>query len=339
MTGYNALLRRVIAGEDLTAQQTAEAFGALMDETISSVQAAALLAALATKGECSAEIVGAARAMRERSLHVEVDREVIDVCGTGGDGAGTINISTAVAFVLAGAGLCVAKHGNRAASSKCGSADVLEAVGVKIDVAPDEAARQLTQHNVAFLFAQHYHPAMRAVGPIRRELGVRTIFNMLGPLTNPARASRQIIGVPHERWVVLLGDALRELGAESGAIVHATNGLDEIAGDVPTRVYQFDRSGTRPWTLNPRDYGISATLDDLRGGDASTNAEALLGILGGERSPRADVVCLNAALAFVVAGKAGSIDEGLALARNTITEGKALRALDALRGRPQMEFA
>jgi len=294
---------------------------------------------LATKGESSAEIVGAARAMRERSLHVEIDREVVDVCGTGGDGAGTINISTAVAFVLAGAGLCVAKHGNRAASSKCGSADVLEAVGVQIDVAPDEAARQLREHNVAFLFAQHYHPAMRAVGPIRRELGVRTIFNMLGPLTNPARAKRQVIGVPHERWVALLGEALRELGAEAGAVVHGTNGLDEIAGDVPTRVYQFDRGGVRSWTLVPHDYGISASLDDLRGGDARVNAEALLSILGGERSPRADVVCLNAALAFVVAGRAASIDEGLRIARNTICEGKALRALDALRGRPQMEFA
>ena len=339
MTALGELLRHVIRREDLSAAQMTEAFGAIMDEKMTAVQAAAFVAALATKGESVSEIVGAARAMRERSLCVEHDLDVVDVCGTGGDATGTINISTAVAFILAGAGLTVAKHGNRAASSSCGSADVLEAVGVTIDVSPEEAARQLRDHHVAFLFAQYYHPAMRAVGPIRRELGVRTIFNMLGPLTNPARAKRQVIGVPVAHWVPLLGEALRELGSEAGAIVHGTNGLDEIAGDVPTRVYQFDASGAREWMLIPHDYGVSASLEELRGGDASTNARALLAILGGERSARADVVCLNASLGFVVAGRVGSIDEGLVLARNTISEGSALRALDALRSRPRMELA
>lgn len=339
MISYSSLLRRVIAGEDLDAEQMSEAIGAIMDEVLSPVQAAALLAALATKGEGASEIVGAARAMRTRSLHVQTEGEVFDVCGTGGDGERTINISTAVAFVLAGAGVRVAKHGNRAASSKCGSADVLEAVGVRIDVPPETAARQLAEHNITFLFAQHYHPAMRAVGPIRSQLGVRTIFNILGPLTNPARARRQVIGVPKERWVRLVGEALLELGADAGAVVCGTNGLDEVAGDVPTRVYQFDRSGIRTWMLVPGDYGIAASIEDLRGGDVAANAAALLAILGGERSPRADVVALNAALAFVVAGEAASIHEGLEIARHTITQGKALRALDALRGRPQMEFA
>ena len=339
MKNFSELLRDVIRREDLRAEQMTEIFGAIMDEKITPVQAAAFVAALATKGESVSEIVGAARAMRARSLQVPHDLDVVDVCGTGGDAAGTINISTAVAFILAGAGLRVAKHGNRAASSSCGSADVLEAVGVHIGVSPEEAARQLKEHNVAFLFAQHYHPAMRAIGPIRSELRVRTIFNMLGPLTNPARARRQVIGVPVEHWVPLFGEALRELGSEAGAIVHGTNGLDEIAGDVPTRVYQFDSAGAREWMLIPRDYGVSASLEQLRGGDARTNAQALLAILGGELSPRSDVVCLNAALGFVVAGRAGSIDEGLVLARNTISEGNALRALDALRSRPQMEFA
>lgn len=339
MSSFSELLRHVVRREDLSAEQMTEVFGAIMDEKITPLQAAAFLAALATKGESVSEVVGAARAMRERSLRVPHELDVVDVCGTGGDAIGTINISTAVAFILAGAGLRVGKHGNRAASSSCGSADVLEAVGVRIDASPDEAARQLRDHHVAFLFAQHYHPAMRAVGPIRREMGIRTIFNMLGPLTNPARAKRQVIGVPVDHWVPLLGEALRELGSEAGAIVHGSNGLDEIAGDVPTRIYQFDSSGVREWMLIPRDYGVSASLDELRGGDAPANAQALLAILGGERSPRADVVCLNAALAFVVAGRAQSIDEGLALARNTITEGNALRALDALRSRPQMEFA
>lgn len=339
MTSYSDLLRSVTKRQDLSAEQMSDVFGAIMDEKITAVQAAAFIAALATKGEVVSEIVGAARAMRERSLAVPHKLDVVDVCGTGGDATGTINISTAVAFILAGAGVRVAKHGNRAASSRCGSADVLEAVGVRIDVAPEEAARQLKEHNVAFLFAQHYHPAMRAVGPIRSQLGVRTIFNMLGPLTNPARSKRQVIGVPVEHWVPLLGEALRELGSEAGAIVYGANGLDEIAGDVPTHIFQFDESGAHEWTLIPQDYGIRASLDELRGGDAQTNAQALLAILGGEASPRADVVCLNAALGFVVAGRAASIDEGLVLARNTISDGKALRALDALRGRPQMEFA
>jgi anthranilate phosphoribosyltransferase len=339
VTPLGDLLRQVIAREDLSTEQMSEVFGAIMDEKITAVQAAAFVVALATKGESVCEVVGAARAMRERSLRVEHDLDVVDVCGTGGDAARTINISTAVAFILAGAGLRVAKHGNRAASSSCGSADVLEAVGVRIDVSPEEAARQLRDHHVAFLFAQHYHPAMRAVGSIRRELGVRTIFNMLGPLTNPAGAKRQVIGVPVEHWVPLLGEALRELGSEAGAIVHGANGLDEIAGDGPTRVYQFDASGAREWMLNPRDYGVSASLEQLRGGDVRTNAQALLAILGGERSPRADVVCLNASLGFVVGGRARSIDEGLVLARNTISEGDALRALDALRSRPQVESA
>jgi anthranilate phosphoribosyltransferase len=339
MSGFPSLLRRVVAGENLSSAETAETIGAIMDETISPIQAAALLAALSAKGETVPEVVGAARAMRERSLHVEHDFAVLDVCGTGGDAQGTINISTAVAFIVAGAGIPVAKHGNRAASSQCGSADVLEALGVAIDVAPERAAEQLEKHKIAFLFAPRYHPAMRAVAPVRRELGVRTIFNVLGPITNPARAARQVIGVSQERWLDLLGEALQELGAEAGAVVHATSGLDEIAGDAPTRVYQFDRSGARAWTLVPHDYGIRATPDDLRGGDAMTNADALVRILAGERSPRADVVCLNAALAFVVAAAASSIDEGLSLARASIAGGGARRALDALRGRPQMEFA
>jgi anthranilate phosphoribosyltransferase len=339
MTNYGALLRRVIAGGDLSADETREIFGAIVDQTLSAPQAAALLVALAAKGESTTEIVGAARAMRERSLIVDHQLEVMDVCGTGGDGSCSINISTAVAFILAGAGLRIAKHGNRAASSQCGSADVLEAAGVRIDVSPEEAAHQLAEGGIAFLYAPQYHPSMRVVGPIRRELGVRTIFNLLGPLTNPARARRQVVGVPEERWVEPVGEAMRELGAEAGAIVHGTSGLDEVAGDAPTRVYQFDRSGARSWSLNPGDYGVKATLEDLRGGGARANADSLLSILGGESSPRADVVALNAALGFLVADRVTSIDEGLALARHTISEGKALQALDALRGRPQMEFA
>lgn len=340
MNDFPALLKHVIGGGDLSAEETARAIGAIMDETISNVRAAALLAALAAKGETVDEVVGAARAMRERSVRVDHDLPlVIDVCGTGGDGAGTINISTAVAFVVAGCGVPVAKHGNRAASSACGSADVLEALGITIDHSPERSAQLLREHGIAFLFAQRHHPAMRAVGPIRRELGVRTIFNVLGPLTNPAGANRQVIGVASERHFEVVAEALRTLGAAGGAVVRARSGLDEIAGDGPTDVVQFDRTGVRRWTLDPAAYGINAPLDAIRGGDASVNATALLGIVGGEISPRADLVCLNAALALVVAGEAVDIDDGIARARSSIETGRARAALDALRGEREREYA
>jgi anthranilate phosphoribosyltransferase len=340
MNEFPALLKHVIGGGDLTAEQAALAVGAIMDESISNVRAAALLAALASKGETVDEVIGAARAMRERSVRVEHDLPlVIDVCGTGGDGAGTINISTVAAFVVAGCGVPVAKHGNRAASSACGSADVLEALGVKIDRAPEDSARMLREHNMAFLFAQRHHPAMRAVAPIRRDLGVRTIFNVLGPLTNPAGASRQVIGVASERHFELVANALRGLGAVSGAVVHAANGLDEIAGDGPTNVFQFDRSGVRRWTLDPAKHGVHAPLETIRGGDAAFNAAALTAILDGEVSPRADLVCLNAALALVVASEAVDLDDGIARARASIASGRARAALDALRREREREYA
>jgi len=329
---YPALLRGVLGGKHLSADEMAETIGAVMDETLSPVRASALLAALAAKGESVDEVVGAARAMRERSVRVEHGLPmVLDVVGTGGDNAHTINISTMAAFVVAGCGVPVAKHGNRAASSACGSADVLEALGVQIDRSPDASARVLRDHHIAFLFAQRHHPAMRVVGPIRRELGVRTIFNVLGPLTNPAGANRQLIGVARPEHVALVGDALRLLGAEAGAVIHGEDGLDEISGEAPTDVVQFDRSGVRHWTLHPADYGVSASREAIRGGDAATNAAAVLAILGGERSPRADLVLLNAALALVVAGEAVDVHDGMARARTSVETGRARAALDALR--------
>jgi anthranilate phosphoribosyltransferase len=340
MNDYPALLRTVLGGGHLSADQAARAVGAIMDEALSPVRAAALLAALAAKGETVAEIVGAATAMRERSLRVVHGLPlVIDVCGTGGDGAQTFNISTAAAFVVAGAGVPVAKHGNRAASSVCGSADVLEALGVPLERASDASGQLLRTANVAFLFAQYHHPAMRAVGPIRSELGVRTIFNLLGPLTNPAGATRQVVGVASARHVDLLAGALRGLGSVAGAVVHSESGLDEIAGDAPTHVAQFNRDGMSRWTLVPADYGIAASPADLRGGDSAVNARALVAILGGERSPRADVVCLNAALALVIAGAAVDVADGLIRARASIERGAALAALDALRGAHEREYA
>lgn len=340
MNDFPAILRAVLNGTNLSAVETARAIGAIMDETLSPVRAAALLAALASKGETVDEVVGAASAMRDRSVRVVHDLPlVIDVCGTGGDGAQTLNISTAAAFVVAGAGVPVAKHGNRAASSVCGSADVLEALGVRLERSPESSARLLRSAKITFLFAQHHHPAMRAVGPIRRELGVRTVFNLLGPLTNPAAATRQVVGVASAAHVDLLAGALRQLGVAAGAVVHAQSGLDEVAGDAPTHVAQFDRDGIRRWVLVPGNYGIAATRADLRGGDAAVNARALVAILEGERSGRADVVCLNAALALVVAGEAVDMTDGLARARASIERGAARAALDALRSAREMEYA
>jgi anthranilate phosphoribosyltransferase len=340
MNDFPAVLRTLLNGTDLSAAETARAIGAIMDETLSPVRAAALLAALASKGETVDEVVGAASAMRDRSVRVVHDLPlVIDVCGTGGDGAHTLNISTAAAFVVAGAGVPVAKHGNRAASSVCGSADVLEALGVRLERSPEASARLLRSAKITFLFAQFHHPAMRAVGPIRRELGVRTVFNLLGPLTNPAAATRQVVGVASAAHVELLAGALRKLGVTAGAVVHAESGLDEVAGDAPTRIAQFDRDGIRHWVLVPGDYGIAATRADVRGGDAAMNARALVAILDGERSPRADVVCLNAALALVVAGEAVDVADGLVRARASIERGAARAALEALRAAHEMEYA
>ncbi|HTD32839.1 MAG TPA: anthranilate phosphoribosyltransferase [Candidatus Elarobacter sp.] len=336
--GYPALLRGVLAGHHLSSDEMASTIGAIMDETLSPVRAAALLAALAAKGETVDEVVGAARAMRERSIHVEHGLPlVLDVVGTGGDNAHTINISTMAAFVVAGCGVPVAKHGNRAASSACGSADVLEALGVAIDRSPDASADVLRAHGIAFLFAQRHHPAMRAVAPIRRELGVRTVFNVLGPLTNPAGANRQVVGVARPEHVTLVADALRALGAEAGAVIHGEDGLDEISGEAPTDVAQFDGGGVRRWTLDPAEYGVRASRAEIRGGGAADNAAAVLAILGGERSPRADLVMLNAALALVVAGEAVDVHDGMARARTSVETGRAMAALNALRGQHESD--
>jgi anthranilate phosphoribosyltransferase len=340
MNDFPQLLRTVIAGTDLSAADAARAIGAFMDETISPVRAAALLTALAAKGACADEIVGAARAMRERSVRVDHGLPlVLDIVGTGGDGAHTINISTAAALVVAGAGVPVAKHGNRAASSQCGSADVLEALGVRLDRDPESSAALLRSARITFLFAQRHHPAMRVVGPVRAELGVRTIFNLLGPLTNPAGAQRQLVGVFDERYLELLANGLRDLGGEAAAVVHAASGLDEIAGEGPTHVVQFDERGMRRWLLDPADYGVHAPVAALRGGDAAFNAAALVAILEGERTPRADLVCLNAALALVVAGVVADIPEGMATARVAIASGAAREALAALSAERPTEYA
>lgn len=326
---YAPLLRRIIGGVHLSEAESAELFGAIMDAAFTPVQGAGLLVALAAKGESVDEIVGAARAMRERSLHVEhgLDR-VIDIVGTGGDNANTINVSTMAALVVAAVGLPVAKHGNRAASSACGSADVLEATGLPLDLSPSSAVRMLEGSNFTFMFAPSYHPAMKNIAPVRRELGIKTIFNILGPLTNPARASVQVVGVSRESLLEVLGSVLRGLGLERGAIVHAQSGIDEVAGDAPTKVYSFEGERTRRWTIDPSDFGISTPLSAIRGGSIENCRDAFLSILGGERSGRADVVALNAALALVTAGEEPSMRGAFGRARAVLASGDALRTYE-----------
>lgn len=321
---YAPLLRRLIAGEHLGEDDAASMMGAIMDGSFTPVQSAGLLTALAIMGEQTPEVVGAARAMRERSLHVDHGLPmVVDVVGTGGDNANTINISTMTALVVAAAGVPVAKHGNRAASSACGSADVLEAQGMVIDVEPDRAARMLHEAGFTFMFAPRYHPAMKNVAPVRRELGVRTIFNVLGPLTNPARATHQVVGVARPQHIELMGDVLRGLGVKGGAVVHASSGIDEVGGEGPTTVYTFDEGESRRWTLEPEAYGIRVPLEQIRGGSVDACKDAFERILSGEHSPRADVVALNAGLVFTVCKRTPDLKEGIELARTLLHEGRA----------------
>ena len=317
-------LRNVVQGNDLDERDAGALLGEFMDGKASTLQGAALLSALATKGEVVSEIVGAARAMRARSVRVEHRLPlVMDLCGTGGDHRNTLNISTMASLVVAAAGVPVAKHGNRAASSRCGSADVLEAAGFPITLPPDTAAQILAERNFTFMFAQLYHPAMKNVAPVRRELPIRTIFNVLGPLTNPASATHQVVGVADRSHLSLIGGALQLLGAQAAAVVHAENGIDEVAGDCPTHVFQFDRSGVRRLTIDPRDYGVNVPLNEIQGGDSAHNAAAFLRILRGERCGAADVVALNAGLALHVSGAAPDLRDGFRAARAVLERGAA----------------
>lgn len=325
-------IRRAVAGDDLTMEDMRDAVGAIMDGQASPAQVAALLVALALKGETPDEIAGAAFAMRAHAVGVPCTRHpIVDVCGTGGDASGTFNISTAVAFVVAGGGVVVAKHGNRAMSSRCGSADVLEALGVKIDAPPEVAASCLESDGISFLFAQAYHPAMRYVAPVRREIGVRTLFNVIGPLSNPAGAHRQVVGVPRPALLPLVAGALGRLGSERAAVVHGHGGLDELSLDGDNLVSEWNDGRVVEYTIDPRSLGMDLRPNrDLAGGDAAENAHVVTSVLSGERGPRRDVVILNAALAFVVADAAPDMRAGIVLAEKSIDSGAARGKLEAL---------
>ncbi len=336
MIGDDAALRdalgRVVAGETLRSAEARAAFEDIMDGRVPPARLAAFLVALRMRGETVEEITAFARVMRERVTPVRTRHPmVLDTCGTGGDGAGTFNISTAAAFVVAAAGVPVAKHGNRSVSSRCGSADLLQGLGVDVEVGPDLMERALDEVGLAFLYAPVLHGAMRHAAPVRRELGVRTVFNLLGPLTNPAGARRQLIGVFDPARVEMLALALRDLGSERAMVVHG-DGLDEIALHGATRVAELRDGVVETRWIRPEDAGLPpAPREDLLGGDVDRNVAIVREILDGGRGPRRDVVLLNAAAALVVAGRAVDLREGVSHAGAAIDGGGAAAVLDRLR--------
>jgi anthranilate phosphoribosyltransferase len=324
---------RLLAGDALSAGDTEAAVGVVMRGEADPAQIAGLLIALRAKGETVDELVGAARAMRAHVVPVHAVRDdLVDTAGTGGDGSGTFNISTTAALVAAACGCAVAKHGNRAASSRSGSADVLEALGVPIALTPAQAGRMIETCGFGYLHAPDHHPAMRYAGPVRRSLGVRTVFNLLGPLTNPAGARRQLIGVYAPQWVEPMARALAALGCEHGMVVHGEPGIDELSPCGATLVATVRDGAVALSELDAREIGIGlCAVSDLAGGDPRRNAEITLAVLAGEPGPAADATALNAAAALVVAGRAGDLGEGVELAREALRSGAAMATLTALR--------
>ena len=326
-------IERLLAGEALSTGDTEAAVGLVMRGEADPAQIAGLLVALRAKGETVDELVGAARAMRAHVVAVRPARDdLVDTAGTGGDGLGTFNISTTAALVAAACGAAVAKHGNRAASSRSGSADVLEALGVPIDLTPEQAAEMIERYGFGYLHAPAHHPAMRYAGPVRRSLGVRTVFNLLGPLTNPAGARRQLIGVYARQWVEPMAQALAALGCEHGMVVHGDPGIDELSPCGATTIAVVRDGAVTLTELDARDLGIElCALSDLAGGDAQRNADITLAVLGGEAGPAADATALNAAATLVVAGRAADLGAGLEAAREALRSGAAMATLSALR--------
>jgi anthranilate phosphoribosyltransferase len=328
---FKALIAKVATGASLTRDEAANAFDRMMSGEATPSQMGGLLMALRVRGETVDEITGAVTTMRAKMLSVKAPPGAIDVVGTGGDASGSFNISTCAAFVVAGTGVPVAKHGNRALSSKSGAADVLQALGVKIDLSPDDVGRCIRDAGIGFMFAPAHHPAMKNVGPTRVELGTRTIFNLLGPLSNPARVKRQMIGTFSKHWVEPMAQVLKNLGSESIWVVHGSDGLDEITTAGPTSVAALENGKIRTFEVSPEDAGLLRSPPEaLRGGDAEQNAKALLDVLKGKTGPFRDVSVLNAAAALIVAGKAADLKQGAALAAKSIDSGEAEGRLDRL---------
>ena len=324
-------IQMLVDGESLTADQATAAMNEIMTGEATPAQVGSFLTALRIKGETVDEIAGMARVMREKSLHVSVEGDVVDTCGTGGDGSGSFNISTTAAFVVAGAGVTVAKHGNRAMSGSTGSADVLEALGVKIALSPESVARCLNEAGFGFMFAQGYHPSMRfAAGP-RREIGIRTVFNILGPLTNPAGADRQVIGVADPSMAGRMARVLGQLGSRKALVVHGSDGMDEITVTGPSTVWQLENGEVTEFEVTPGDLGVSvSSADSIRATSAEHSARIARSVLSGESGPARDVVLLNAAAALVAADRSDSLASGVEVAARSIDSGDAQAKLDAV---------
>lgn len=324
---FKPLLGRLADGQTLTEADAEAFFGACLRGEPTPAQIAAALTAMRMRGETVSEITAGARQMRAAALQLEQPHDVIDVCGTGGDGLHTLNISTAVSFVAAGAGVKVAKHGNRALSSKSGGADVLSALGVNLDVTPDQQRESLAEANICFLFAQAHHGAMKHVSPIRAQLGFRTLFNLLGPLTNPAGAKRQVLGVYDSKWVEPLAKVLGALGAERAWVVHG-GGMDELSTIADSHVAEWREGRISLFKITPEAVGLPrATIDDLRGGSPDVNAAALARLLDGEKGPYRDIVLLNAAAALLVAERCETLADGVAMAAESIDQSLAKASL------------
>ena len=323
-------IEAVVSGESLTMEQAAEAMNEIMSGEATPAQFGAFVTALRLKGETVDEIAGMAQVMREHSLHVEVDGTLVDTCGTGGDGSGTFNISTTAAFVAAGAGVKVAKHGNRAMSGSSGSADVLEALGAKIDLSPESVARCINETGFGFMFAQGFHPSMRfAAGP-RREIGIRTVFNILGPLTNPAGADAQVIGVADASMASKMAQVLGRLGSRRALVVHGNDGLDEITIADSSKVWELKDGSVREYQISPQELGVrAASLNEVQASNAEESAGMLRDVLDGKGGAQREIVVLNAAAALLAADTVGTLQDGVDAAANSIDSGSAKKSMQA----------
>jgi len=328
MTMFKSLLAQVATGATLNPIQAEQAFECIMSGEVMPAQMGGFLMALRVRGESVDEITAAARVMRAKALRVEAPSDAIDTCGTGGDASGTFNISTGAAFVVAACGVPVAKHGNRALSSKTGSAEVLTALGVNIETSPEIVSESIRTAGLGFMMAPRHHGAMKHVGPTRVELGTRTIFNLLGPLSNPAGARRQVIGVFSKEWVLPLAQVLANLGAERAWVVHGSDGLDELTTTGPSYVASLENGQVHSFEITPADAGLTlAQPVDLLGGDSESNANAIRDLLAGHKGAYRDIVLLNAAAALIVAGKASGLKAGMQLGATAIDSGAAAQVL------------
>lgn len=331
MDDLKAIIGKVATGAALSRDEAAAAFDRMMSGEATPSQMGALLMGLRVRGETVDEITGAVSAMRSKMLTVKAPADAVDIVGTGGDGSGSVNVSTCASFILAGTGVPVAKHGNRALSSKSGAADALAALGVNINITPDDVGRCIAEAGIGFMFAPTHHPAMKNVGPTRVELATRTIFNLLGPLSNPAGVKRQMVGVFSKHWVQPLAQVLKNLGAESAWVVHGSDGLDEITLTGPTHIAALENGNIRTFDVTPEDAGLPrATAAELKGGDAQANANALREVLDGKQNAYRNVALINAAAALVVAGKAKDLKEGVALGTKALDTGAATDRLTRL---------